>query len=94
MEHSLSPGQTSVLRAFYEFEKPLDDTGLAVYVHHIEDDPQSSSGIRSRRAELVRKGLVTAVGTKRLKSGRTAAIHALTPQGESIASSLFVKSVA
>lgn len=96
MQHSLTPGQTSVLQAFYEFG-PMTDLALAVYVHHVADSPMSSSGIRTRRAELVRMAdengnetpLLFAVGTKRLKSGRRAVIHDLTPDGRSTAVALF-----
>lgn len=98
---NLTDGQIAVLRAFWGFGKPLDDQALAVYVHHIEDDPMSSSSVRSRRAELTRpifnergeavtKPLVAAVDTKRLRSGRRAAVHALTPAGQKVAETLFV----
>jgi hypothetical protein len=83
----LTDGQRNVLRAFYEFG-PMDDTALTVYVHHVADKAMSSSGIRTRRAELTRTAppLLQAVDTKRLKSGRRAAIHALTPTGYALAS--------
>ena len=77
---SLTKGQRAVLRAFSDFGA-MDDTALTVYVHHIADVSMSSSGIRSRRAELVRKGLVAVTGIKTLKSGRNAAIHGLTSTG-------------
>lgn len=80
MTEGLTTGQSVVLRAFNEFGA-MDDTTLAVYVHHIAEQPMSSSGIRTRRAELARKGLLTVVDTKKLKSGRRAAIHDLTVDG-------------
>ena len=89
----LTQGQRVVLRAFYEFG-PMDDTALSIYVHHIADEPMSSSGIRSRRAELARltdeagNGLLRIVRTKKLKSGRRAAVHALTDAGYLLASEL------
>lgn len=94
VKYSLTPGQSAVLRAFYEFGKAIDDQALTVYVHHVEDDGQSSSGIRSRRAELCRPtedrpALLHAIGTKRLRSGRRAAIHTLTAEGRSAAKALF-----
>lgn len=94
MQNSLTDGQAAVLRAFYDFGRAMDDVALTVLVHHIEDDPMSSSGIRSRRAELARPtedrpALLRVVGTKRLKSGRNAAVHALTPAGERRARKLF-----
>lgn len=79
----LTAGQEAVLRAFYEFA-PMDDTALTVYVHHISGRSMSSSGIRSRRAELVRKGLVAVTGVKTLKSGRNAAIHGITLRGRAV----------
>jgi hypothetical protein len=90
---NLTQGQAAVLRAFAEFGRPMDDVSLSILVHHIEDEPMSSSGIRSRRAELSRStddrpALVRIVGTKRLKSGRNAAIHDLTPAGRRAAAKL------
>lgn len=98
MKNSLTDGQTAVLRAFYDFGRAMDDIALTVVVHHIEDDPMSSSGIRSRRAELSRPtedrpALLRVVDTKILKSGRRAAIHALTPAGERRARKLFESQV-
>lgn len=94
MANSLTDGQTAVLRAFHDFGRPMDDLALTVYVHHIEDDPMSSSGIRTRRAELSRRTdtrppFLHVVGTKVLKSGRNAAIHDLTPAGRRAANKLF-----
>lgn len=76
----LSPGQRTVLTAFQSFDQ-MDDVILTVYVHHIADSPMSSSGIRTRRAELVRKGCLRVVGTKTLKSGRPAAVFGITAKG-------------
>lgn len=89
----LTAGQTAVLRAFHEFG-PMTDVALSVYVHHVEEVSMSSSGIRSRRAELARatssRGpLLHAVGTKKLKSGRRAAVHALTDEGKLLAELAF-----
>lgn len=76
----LTKGQEAVLKAFSAIG-PVDDVGLAVYVHHVAEISMSSSGVRSRRAELVNKGLVRVTGSKRTKSGRTACIHRLTSKG-------------
>lgn len=84
----LTPGQEVVLTALADFGKPIDDTGLAVYVHHAMGRVMSSSGVRSRRAELVRKGLVSVTGTHPTKSGRAASIHGLTAAGQRQARSL------
>lgn len=89
----LTEGQTAVLRAFHEFG-PMTDVALSVYVHHVSETSMSSSGIRSRRAELTRPtaqrgSLLHVVGTKKLKSGRRAAVHALTNEGYRSAETLF-----
>ena len=77
----LTRGQQTVLRALSFFNK-IDDIGLAVYVHHVAGSDMSSSGVRTRRRELERKGLVAIKGIKRTKSGRNAAEHGLTSQGK------------
>lgn len=59
----------------------MSDIALETYVHHIADVPMSSSGIRTRRAELADKGLLKITGTKKLKSGRRAAVYGLTYNG-------------
>jgi hypothetical protein len=51
----------------------------------------SSSGIRTRRNELVRKGLLQDTGDRRkLKSGRHAIVHGLTMDGYGIADDLSI----
>lgn len=87
MTPTLTDGQKAVLRAFYTFG-PMDDVALSVYVHHVEDLEMSSSGIRTRRSELARKGLLAPYGTKRAKSGRHATIWALSPAAKPIARKL------
>lgn len=94
----LTEGQIAVLQAFHEFG-PMTDVALSVYVHHVSEASMSSSGIRSRRAELTRptaqrKSFLHAVGTKKLKSGRRAAVHALTDEGRRAAEALFGSQVA
>lgn len=78
---NLTNGQCAVLTAFREFG-PMTDVALAVYVHHVAQESMSSSGIRSRRAELVAKGLLDVIGTKAMKSGRRAAVHQINAQGQ------------
>lgn len=78
----MTNGQFAVLDALSNYTKGLDDQGLAVHVHHIADNDMSSSGVRTRRAELASMGFVTPVGVKRTRSGRSAAIHAVTAQGK------------
>lgn len=85
LAESLTEGQTAVLRAFSEFGA-MDDTPLTIYVHHVSGKNMSSSGIRTRRAELVRKGLLTVAGIKTLKSGRNAVVHGISARGLAVAS--------
>lgn len=75
----LTDGQIAVLSAFKD-AGAIEDQVLAALVHHRTF--MSSSSIRSRRAELVRKGALEVVGTKKLRSGRSAAVHAITRQGK------------
>lgn len=77
----LTRGQQTVLKALAEYRTPLDDVGLAVYVHHVADKPMSSSGVRTRRVELERKGLVALAGARSTRSGRMASTHAITAAG-------------
>lgn len=91
---ALTNGQLSVLAALDAFGKPMDDVALTTYVHHIADSPMASSGIRSRRAELVRQGYVAVTGSKRLHSGRKAAIHGLTSKGRKALSASRAKAAA
>lgn len=79
----LTNGQIAVLNAFYEFG-PMTDITLTAYVHHTSPKNMASSGIRTRRSELVRKGLVEKVDEKKLKSGRMAAVHTLTQEGRNL----------
>lgn len=78
---NLTKGQQAVLKAFAAFGD-MDDVALSVYMHHVADVNMSSSGIRTRRCELVRKGLLNYVGTKRLKSGRKAKLYGLSNAGQ------------
>lgn len=74
----LTKAQTIVLRAFRQVGD-VDDSILADRVHHLAD--VASSGVRTRRHELYNMGLVRVVGTKKLRSGRTAAVYGLTYNG-------------
>jgi hypothetical protein len=82
MSNTLTPCQTTVLAAFNDFNVALDDQGLAVYVHHVAGNDMSSSGVRTRRVELERKGLVALSGSKLTKSNRSAATHVITSAGK------------
>lgn len=78
--NTLTNGQKAVLKAFGVLGS-VTDGAVEAYVHHMDPTPQSSSSIRSRRCELVRKGYLTAVDTRKLKSGRRAVVHGLTVSG-------------
>jgi hypothetical protein len=89
---SLTDGQLAVLKAFHDFE-PMTDEVLAVWIHHFEGKPMSSSGVRTRRAELSRPSddrgaLVHVVGEKKTRT-RRALVHHLTPEGAKLAKELF-----
>lgn len=77
---ALTTNQKVVLKALRDFGK-ADDVTLAIYVHQLGDVDMSSSGVRTRRSELVRKGLVEVVGVRRMRSGRNAAIYAVNKTG-------------
>lgn len=90
MTNSLTAGQTQVLSAFFE-HGPMHDAELATFVHHRSPLNMSSSGIRTRRAELTRMNppLVQASGIeRRMKSGRNAAVHSLTTEGYLLAADI------
>jgi hypothetical protein len=72
----LRDSQKAVLGHFRKFG-PMTDTDLVnVYV----GSPQSRSGLRTRRSELVDRGLVEDTGArKRLPTGRNAIVWRATP---------------
>ena len=77
----VTSGQTTVLRLMRSIIAPVTDEQL---VRHIVQRgiPLSPSGARSRRAELVEKGLVAWNGTfQLLDSGRRARVWYVTVKG-------------
>lgn len=82
----LTEKQDCVLACLTEADRPLSDVELAgLYSHNrrYHDWPeQSESGLRTRRAELVRKGLVEKTGKTRLESGRMAAVWSVKQSEE------------
>lgn len=72
---SVTASQAEVYDVFEEFGVDLPDHALVPLAQHAMRSRQSSSGIRSRRAELVRKGLLREVGQTRTGSGRRASIY-------------------
>ena len=72
---SLTDNQAAVYDALAVYG-PLPDHALVPIVQHVENVHQSSSGIRTRRAELEAKGLVQVTGAfVRMPSGRRAYFH-------------------
>lgn len=69
----MSNGQTAVL-AVLKQHGPLPDHALVPIVQHVHGTHMSSSGIRSRRAELERAGYVIQVDSVKMPSGRKAAV--------------------
>lgn len=71
----LTKGQTAVLSVFNEYGVALPDHALVPLAQHAMKVPQSSSSIRSRRAELYRMKLLRKTGTTKTTSGRTAGVY-------------------
>jgi predicted ArsR family transcriptional regulator len=71
----LTKRQAEVYDVFTEFGVALPDHALVPLAQHASRVHQSSSGIRTRRAELVRKGLVRLTSTTKTGSGRTAGVY-------------------
>lgn len=74
--HDLTPAQAAVLGILVQYG-PLADHALVPLAQHQLSVHQSSSGIRSRRAELTGLGLVESVTTIRTGSGRSAGVYAV-----------------
>jgi hypothetical protein len=69
----VTPAQAEVHSVLKQFG-PLPDHALVPLAQHVVSAHQSSSGIRSRRAELVRKGLASAESAVLTASGRKAIV--------------------
>jgi hypothetical protein len=69
----LTPGQSAVY-AVVKQHGPLADHILVPVAQHESGSHLSSSGIRSRRAELADKKLVKPTGTVKMPSGREAVV--------------------
>lgn len=72
--HNLTPAQAEVYRVLASIDGGLPDHALVPLTQHVAGVRLSSSGIRSRRAELARRGLVKAKGHVTTGSGRTATV--------------------
>lgn len=71
----LTKGQEQVYKVFTEFGVALPDHALVPLAQHAMRVPQSSSSIRSRRHELVDRGLLRQSGTTTTGRGRTAKVY-------------------
>lgn len=69
----MTSGQHAVLNAIKQYG-PLTDAALVPLVQHVANVRMSSSGIRTRRNELVAAGKVRSHGTIRMPSGRYAIV--------------------
>lgn len=69
----MTPGQNAVYSVLKQ-HGPLPDHALVPLTQHVAEIRMSSSGIRSRRAELVDSNLVEEVDTVRMPSGRLASV--------------------
>lgn len=72
----MTSNQKEVLRTL-EVWGPMPDVALVPIAQHVMRSRQSSSGIRSRRAELARSGKITQIDEMELPSGRKAAVWAV-----------------
>lgn len=73
----VTDNQAEVYRVLKEFG-PLPDVALVPLAQHVMNSRQSSSGIRSRRAELEDKVLVRDTGSIfKMPSGRHARVFAV-----------------
>ena len=71
----VTPSQAAVYDVLATYG-PLPDHALVPLAQHVEQTHQSSSGIRTRRRELLSKGLVVDSGrTVRTGSNRKAAVY-------------------
>jgi hypothetical protein len=71
----VTANQREVYDVFKTVTIPLSDQALVPLAQHMLKTNQSSSGIRSRRAELVDKGLLKQVDTTTTRSGRKAGVY-------------------
>ena len=69
----MTSGQSAVLDVIEKYG-PISDAALVPLVQHVASVRMSSSGIRTRRNELVAQGLVQQEGEIKMPSGRMAAL--------------------
>lgn len=73
----VTDSQAAIYGVLKQFRKGLADHALVPMAQHQLGVHQSSSGIRSRRAELAAKGLLTEAGEVRTSSNRKAVVWAV-----------------
>lgn len=72
---TVTPGQEAVYAVLKQYG-PMPDHALVPLVQHAAGSHQSSSGIRTRRAELLTKRLVRpTLDTTKTASGRSARVY-------------------
>ena len=69
----MTAAQQAVLDAIENYG-PITDAALVPLVQHVSNVRMSSSGIRTRRNELVTAGEVSQLGEVKMPSGRMAAL--------------------
>ena len=69
----MTAAQSAVLDAIEKYG-PITDAALVPLVQHVAQVKMSSSGIRTRRNELVESGEVAQAGEVKMPSGRMAAL--------------------
>lgn len=72
---TVTKSQAEVYGVFTNFGVALPDHALVPLAQHALRSKQSSSGIRSRRHELVAKGLLRVQGETKTGSGRKAVVY-------------------
>lgn len=73
----MTAGQTAVFEAVTKYG-PLTDAALVPLVQHLANERMSSSGIRTRRSELVAMRKLRQRGEVKMPSGRYAALWGTT----------------
>jgi hypothetical protein len=70
---TLTTGQADVFQTMKDWKRPIPDHALVPLVQHVAGHRLSSSGVRTRRHELTRLGLVRETpNTVKMPSGRRA----------------------
>lgn len=84
----LTRNRTAVLSWFFMVNESMTDKKLVA--NYSIDPPQSQSGLRTRRSELVDMGLVESAGTVELGKGKPHTLWRLTEAGRARASEVMI----